>query len=318
MGKKQKTLTATFTIALLIFFAFELDVTVNADLSSMYRSFPIIHINADGTITPQTDLISRNGNLYTLNDDMNGTQISIECSNIVFDGNGHSITIKEGTGMNPAIYISATSTTIQNVQIFTNLYTGILMNNCSSCQIMGVRTSGYVELMDSYYNIISENTGPFFLKSEHNQIFINNITGLDIWAGSNVFYENNILLDNGYTPYADEVNFWDNGSIGNYWSNYAKRYPNASEAWQTGIGNTPYMLDVDNIDHYPVMYPFNTENGAIALPSREPSAQLFASPNSEAGIAIGVSVVFIVAVTGAGLLYRRSQRKKPPLTKQEV
>ena len=238
---------------------------------------PQIIINSNGTITPQTDLISRKGVTYTLTKDINGTQIVIECSNIVFDGNGHSINLTN-SGSNPGIHISySVNTTIKNVQVNTPISARIAMYDCSDCRITGVKSSGYIELRQSSYNVICENISPLFLKSDYNQIFKNNITGLALWAGSNVFYQNNILLDSGYTPYADEANFWDNGSIGNYWSDYVTRYPNASEVGQTGIGDTPYIPYSDNIDHYPLTNPVDIN---AQPPTSTPTATPFLPPRS--------------------------------------
>lgn len=302
---KKTSVALVLSVLVLLSFGFEINL-VDANLAD---PLPHIYIKEDGSFEPKTAPIQRNGNTYSLTRDMNGTQIVIECSNIVFDGNGHSINLMD-SGSNPGIHISySVNTTIKNVQVNTPIYTSIAMYDCSDCHITGVKSSGYIELRQSIYNIICENISPLFLKSEYNQIFRNNITGLALWAGSNVFYQNNILLDSGYTPYADEANFWDNSSIGNYWSDYATRYPNASEIGQTGIGDTPYMLDSDNIDHYPVLYPFNIENGNVASPSREPPSKLFSFPNSVVFFAVGVSIVFIIAVVAVGLLYRRSHRK---------
>jgi len=57
------------------------------------------------------------------------------------------------------------------------------------------------------------------------------------------------------------VNTWDGGyhSGGNYWSDYAgidvKSGPYQNEAGSDGIGDTPYVIDVDNRDRYPLMNP---------------------------------------------------------------
>jgi len=54
------------------------------------QSVDNIKINKDGSVTPSTAPINRNGNLYTLNSDIFGS-IIIEKSSIVLDGSGHSI-----------------------------------------------------------------------------------------------------------------------------------------------------------------------------------------------------------------------------------
>lgn len=56
------------------------------------------------------------------------------------------------------------------------------------------------------------------------------------------------------------VNFWDNGFEGNYWSDYAKRYPTASEINGSGIMNLPYMINGNNSDMYPLKQPYMGEN----------------------------------------------------------
>jgi parallel beta-helix repeat protein len=50
-------------------------------------------------------------------------------------------------------------------------------------------------------------------------------------------------------------NVWDNGTAGNYWSDYLTRYPNASEIDGTGIGNTRFYINENNFDRYPLMNP---------------------------------------------------------------
>ena len=46
---------------------------------------------------------------------------------------------------------------------------------------------------------------------------------------------------------------WDDGERGNYWSEYLTRYQNATEIDGTGIGNTPFHINPNNIDNHPVM-----------------------------------------------------------------
>jgi parallel beta-helix repeat protein len=57
---------------------------------------------------------------------------------------------------------------------------------------------------------------------------------------------------------------WDNGTIGNYWSDYLTLYPNATEIGSSGIGNTTYALDGNNIDSFPLIKPLNAS--LISMP----------------------------------------------------
>jgi parallel beta-helix repeat protein len=52
-------------------------------------------------------------------------------------------------------------------------------------------------------------------------------------------------------------NVWDNGTAGNYWSDYVARYPNATEIDGTVIGDTQFYINENNIDRYPLMEPIS-------------------------------------------------------------
>jgi hypothetical protein len=54
------------------------------------------------------------------------------------------------------------------------------------------------------------------------------------------------------------VNVWDDGypSGGNYWNDYEGQHPNASEIDGSDIWDTPYVIDANNTDHYPLLSPY--------------------------------------------------------------
>jgi parallel beta-helix repeat protein len=55
------------------------------------------------------------------------------------------------------------------------------------------------------------------------------------------------------------INVWESEFEGNYWSEY-----NGTDADHDGIGDTPYTIDENNVDHYPLMgmfYSFNSSSG---------------------------------------------------------
>jgi hypothetical protein len=256
---------------------------------------PSIRINSDGSITPETDLISRNGNVYTLTADVNEYQITIERSNIVLDGAGYTLRIANGS--NNGVYLGfLTNVTIRNIEIIA-FYTAISMHYCSRCHITGVKTSKYISLGYSDYNTVTESTARISLQGDilastqpNNNLFYRNnlteivFTGAQASVESNIFYKNNMLLDydNLYIfPLPNKVNSWDNGSVGNYWSDYLTRYPNASEIGNTGIGDMPYVIDEDNVDYYPLMYPYDIENDVIAFPTPEPQPSPSPEPQQE-------------------------------------
>jgi len=54
----------------------------------------IIYIRPDGSVDPPTTSIKRNGNLYTLTDNVSNSIVNMR-SNIIFDGNSYAI---QGSG----------------------------------------------------------------------------------------------------------------------------------------------------------------------------------------------------------------------------
>jgi parallel beta-helix repeat protein len=76
--------------------------------------------------------------------------------------------------------------------------------------------------------------------------------GIRVYSSKgNIIYLNNII---NYKEDAKIIesytNTWDNGRLGNYWSDY-----NGTDTNGDGIGDTPYTIDVNNQDRYPLMKP---------------------------------------------------------------
>lgn len=71
----------------------------------------------------------------------------------------------------------------------------------------------------------------------------------------NYIYLNN-FIDNRVQAYdVESKSHWDNGELGNYWSDY-----NGKDNNYDGIGDTPYNLyDESNQDNYPLMLPYKDE-----------------------------------------------------------
>jgi hypothetical protein len=51
------------------------------------------------------------------------------------------------------------------------------------------------------------------------------------------------------------IDKWDNGTVGNYWSNYQSLYPKATAIGNSTIENTPYKIYTNNTDNYPLTQP---------------------------------------------------------------
>jgi parallel beta-helix repeat protein len=99
----------------------------------------------------------------------------------------------------------------------------------------------------------------------------NNSAGILISsANNNTFYHNN-FINNSLQVYdrswdrpwiSPSINIWDDGypSGGNYWSDYTGidlySGPFQNDTGSDGIGDTPYVVCENNVDHYPLMIPY--------------------------------------------------------------
>ena len=73
----------------------------------------------------------------------------------------------------------------------------------------------------------------------------------------------NDIIDNTYQVYFRGTvypNSWDNGTFGNYWSDY-----NGTDSNGDGIGDIPYYINDGNIDNHPLMFGFETYYGAPTI-----------------------------------------------------
>jgi parallel beta-helix repeat protein len=128
--------------------------------------------------------------------------------------------------------------------------------------------SGDVTRGDAFGVSITDSSGNFFVG--------NNITGNNYWGirvlgnqHDNLIYNNNFVdnqvRDGGlqvsmmgvYPSGLPNTSFWDNGTRGNYWSDYKTRYPNASEVAGSGLGDTPFYINENNQDNHPLMAPYD-------------------------------------------------------------
>jgi parallel beta-helix repeat protein len=137
-----------------------------------------------------------------------------------------------------------------------------------------------ISLEESDFNTITQNNislcnryGIYLLSSSENSIFQNNISlsavGINLTnSSSNRIFHNNII-DNTEQAYddSDSSNFWNHiyPIGGNYWSDYSGndiyKGPNQDQPGSDNIGDTPYIIDIDSLDFYPLMQPFQFYNG---------------------------------------------------------
>ena len=124
-----------------------------------------------------------------------------------------------------------------------------------------------------YANYIADsNVGISFSGSYQNRMFENNVTecgcAVSICGSDNAFYHNNFVENERQvsirhqTLFTSDIiteystnNTFDLGDLsgGNFWSDY-----NGTDTDGDGIGDTPYIINEDNQDNYPLMNPVAT------------------------------------------------------------
>jgi nitrous oxidase accessory protein len=131
-------------------------------------------------------------------------------------------------------------------------------NNTVSGNYIANNTDGIA--LENIYNNIVENTitnniniGIFLYGAGYNNIIGNNITnnGRGILVSicyNNTIYHNNFVNNTNLVITDDSNGIWDNGEEGNYWDNYT-----GLDSDGDGIGDTPYIINENNQDNYPLI-----------------------------------------------------------------
>ena len=157
----------------------------------------------------------------------------------------------------------------------------------------------------SLYNIICGNkvesnsrgrSGISVETSSHNVVYANYISGfsfglrLDSLSENNTFYHNNFVDNDLLQVHVDadaDRNFWDNGREGNYWDDY-----NGTDSNRDGVGDSPYVINSENIDNYPLVSPYHIENDTIVLPPPEPFPTVLFIASTALIVFIGLVLLF--------------------------
>ena len=203
---------------------------------------------------------------------------------VMFQSNGSYIAdnIFESIGLSSAIQLN-----------FANK--NLIKNNTIGSCVEGIQI-----WQNSNNNTVSDNTitscqdtAINFQYSNDNTILGNNIThsglGTSIYGSNRNIISNNSYVYNVVQFGASEtyyLTFGYNRSVnavyGNFWSDY-----NGTDANGDGIGDSPYIIDANNKDNYPLMEPASNLSPSIPTPSPTilptnsptPSPSQFRSPN---------------------------------------
>jgi parallel beta-helix repeat protein len=186
--------------------------------------------------------ITLSGNNVTRNSD-SGIQLDSSSDNVL---SGNNVTANYWEGI--TLYRSSDNILSGN-NITTNKAYGIWLKYSSNITLSGNNVTGI-----NGYGILLES-------SSNSTLSGNNVTGnnegIELDSSSNNFIFLNNFVNNTNQAYTDGLaNNWHFGSMGNYWSDYLTKYPNATETDGLGVWNTPYVIDANNTDHYPLTVPY--------------------------------------------------------------
>jgi parallel beta-helix repeat protein len=274
-----------------------------------------IFIQPDGTVNPSSVPIVRNGDVYTFAANIYDP-ILVQKSNITLDGAGFSLigslTAEErkseqllGSGPDTKLppYIigldcdeTVDGLTIKNLNI-NNFNVGVyirttnntLIGNEVSGNLVGVLLSGSNNTVTKNY-VFDNEMGLFFGFAQVNGSSSNIPTNIDI--NQNSFINNTQQLTGCVCKvynFSEPIHSWDNGKIGNYWSNY-----NGTDANHDGIGDTYYRIDVLNQDRYPLI----VSQAQRPIPEAKFPLEI-----------VSVAVAIVTGVIVAVLVYWRYRKK---------
>jgi parallel beta-helix repeat protein len=246
-----------------------------------------INILTDGQINPPNVSIQRSGNLYFFTGNVSDEivvekdNIILDGDGYVLEGSG------EGTGISLCgrANVTVKNTQIRNFAYGVSFgglgcfssYNSIINNSITQNTCDGLYLDYYSNYNNITGNIIAENNnGVYLYCSSNNNIARNNIIansyeGISLsyssndntitenniaysWYGvtlehvtNNKFYQNN-FVENVYQVHSSGYgNTWDNGKLGNYWSDY-----NGSDDNNDGVGDTPCVIDAGNTCQFPL------------------------------------------------------------------
>jgi len=228
----------------------------------------------------------------------------------LFDSNNNVISGNTATANYEGVYLYSSSNNAVSGNNVTSNYHGVDLESSSGNTVSGnsaVANSFGLTLTNSNGNTVSENniTQSYIAlglySSSGNTFFgntvANNERGVFMQSSSNnVVYHNN-FENIVQVVEEDSSGVWDHGypSGGNYWSDYTgvdlKSGPNQDQNGSDGIGDTPYIIDNNNTDRYPLMMPWTPFSHDVAANSILPSKTII-------GEGFGCSVTVAVANFG--------------------
>lgn len=200
----------------------------------------------------------------------NGTyteNVIVYKDNLTLLGESPTTTIIDGGAIGEVVYVTASNIYISGFTM-QHGYCGIYLDHANNISLIRNVITDNAE-----YGVYSDWAANSTLREN---TICNNWLGVFLWYSSgNTLCHNN--FNNTVQVSAEaSVNTWDGGYPvgGNYWSSYigVDKFsgPDQNLAGSDGIGDTPYIIDSENKDRYPLIKPYSQHDVGIikVVPSK--------------------------------------------------
>ncbi|MCW4004129.1 MAG: hypothetical protein NWE95_09495 [Candidatus Bathyarchaeota archaeon] len=278
------------------------------------QTYSNITIMSDGSVAG-TDLIQRNGDVYTFTGDIFGA-IKVEKDGITIDGAGYAIRGNENFPLrNPkgidlrkddAGVSAYGNVVVKNVRFCDN--SSIFASSAGNCFINNTFEGGGIEIRWSDDGLLGSGN---IIKYN---VFIDGNPAIFVdWAGGTVVTENDFINCVVWVALYGRAEF-----DRNYWSDYKTLFPDAKEIGHTGIWDTPYNYTAGPnelsfiVDYNPLV---NPTNGAGAPKvNDEPTPVPTTSTDGDesrpfpTALIIATAVVSVVIVSISLLVYFKKHK----------
>lgn len=225
-------------------------------------NYTIIKGNAENNLYEAVDIDSP-ATLQPLNINITGNTMTDAVSGIqVHCGFANSISENSFADVDYPVWVASNLTTISR-NTMANGVEGIAIGGNRS-EDSGYSTGGaFCSIFENQISNFSQ-VGIELDLTINSNIYENNIVnngqGICVGQGSSWIVNNNTVYHNNFENNVlnvflgsnDSSNFWNYGTVGNYWSDHT-----VSKSNQKGnIGNTSYVINSNNVDSYPQLTPF--------------------------------------------------------------
>jgi len=161
-----------------------------------------------------------------------------------------------------------------------------ILENSVTDNLNQIDIANSTQMVIANNKIMRNGNGIALTNSTNNTIIGNIITSNSLYglyiseSDNNTFFHNSLKSNGRNISIRNSTDYWDDGFEGNYWSNYT-----GVDTDNDGIGDTPFVLDANNLDYHPLIgsfysYSATPENDVGIITDSTPNNFEYVSPNT--------------------------------------